>query len=491
MSATFETLMGLDRQLELAGHHPMSPWWQRQLRRFYEHRTATTFVGRVGRGGAKSHTSAKVALNETLFGDWKIGPGERHVWAFVSRTKDEASQRLTLLESFLRALRVGFDTAGDQIALRDMPRGLRVFACQVAAVSGFRCYGYSADELAKWTNADHSANPAEEVCASLDAMAITHPGARRLLISSPLGMLDHHFNAFAQGDTDDQVVAQAATWESNPGVTREQTRKLFTNERIWLREAAAIPQAGATSAFDGDAVDAAFQPRSEAGEPGQRIVVLDPSSGRKDAWTWGVCGWNWTEGSSVLTFDLVDGISSGFFSNVRADDILDRVAVVAADHDARGIHSDQREDFMLESGFARRDLYFEKHDWTSASKPVAVEQLRRLFAERRIALPPLATKAAETLRAELLSFEEKITPTGTLTFGARGSGHDDFVALLLTAMMAIGEDGEYRPGELSRQLRRANKRFADDNYEYGLNEPPLPGQRGPTRWGKNSGRGFG
>lgn len=487
MSATFETLMGLDRQLEQAGHHPLTPWWREQYRRFYSHPTAKTFVGRAGRGSAKSHSSTKVGLNETVFGDWKIGPGERHVWAFVSRTKDEASQRLALIESFLRALRVGFDTAGDQIALRDMPRGFRVFACQVAAVSGFRCYGYSADELAKWTNADHSANPAEEVCASLDAMSITHEGARRLLISSPLGMVDYHHERFELGNTADQVVARAATWEANPSVTREQTRKQFTNERIWLREAAAIPQAGATSAFDGEAVDAAFA-LEPMGEPSRRIVVLDPSSGRKDAWAWGVCGWRWPESApSVLTFDLIDGVSSGFFSNVKADDIVERVVKVHADHDALSIHSDQREAFMLESAFSRHDLSFIRHDWTSASKPEAVERLRRLFAEGRISLP-----AHEALRKELLSFEERITPTGALTFGARGSGHDDFVALLLTAVMAIGDDGEYRPGDLSRQLSRINGRlYGAGEGALGLNEPPLPNRRhSGTRWG-DRGRGFG
>ena len=47
-----------------------------------------------------------------------------------------------------------------------------------------------------------------------------------------------------------------------------------------------------------------------------------------------------------------------------------------------------------------------------------------------------------------LEFEERTSATGAFTFGARGSGHDDYVSLLLTTAMA---DAEHRlPGSPSR-----------------------------------------
>lgn len=98
---------------------------------------------------------------------------------------------------------------------------------------------------------------------------------------------------------------------------------------------------------------------------------------------------------------------------------------------------------MLRSAFERRHLRYCVHTWTSPTKTQAVEQVRRWFAEGMIALEP-----HDKLRRELLAFEEKWTSAGTLTFGARGSGHDDYVALLLTAAMA---DASEDPGEgLSR-----------------------------------------
>jgi hypothetical protein len=192
VTATFETLLALDHELESAGHHPLTPWWRDQLERWYRHPTARTLVARVGRGGAKSRTAVVVSLNEVLHGDWEVPPGEFHYWAFASQNVGEASQRLTLIERCLRDLRIPCDRVGDEIRLKDMPRGWRVFACQIGAVSGFRAFGRCGDELAKWRSADRLANPAVEVVTSMTAMTVTHEGARALLISSPMGHSDYH-----------------------------------------------------------------------------------------------------------------------------------------------------------------------------------------------------------------------------------------------------------------------------------------------------------
>ena len=63
MTATIATLRQTDERLVRAGHHPLTDVWLEQLTRFYAHSTATTLVAQVGRGGVKSHTSAKVALS--------------------------------------------------------------------------------------------------------------------------------------------------------------------------------------------------------------------------------------------------------------------------------------------------------------------------------------------------------------------------------------------------------------------------------------------
>jgi hypothetical protein len=198
MTATYETFTNLRERLANAGFPPGLPWWNEQAERFYSS-GAKRFAARVGRGGAKSTNNVDFGINETIFGDWVIPEGEVHFFAYVSQNKSEAGQRLRQIAARLRALKIPFDQSGDEIALRDLPRGFRVFGCQVGAVSGFRCFGFAADELAKWSNADHSVNPAPEVIASLRAMTVTHPGAHEFFVSSPLGVTDLHYEIIERG----------------------------------------------------------------------------------------------------------------------------------------------------------------------------------------------------------------------------------------------------------------------------------------------------
>ena len=101
------------------------------MQRWYGHPTAITLVGRVGRGGAKSHTSAKVALNEVVFGQWDVPPGEIHYFAFVSRLKEEVGQRKRLIEDFLTKLGIPFTSTGDEIVLTGRRVGFRVLAATI------------------------------------------------------------------------------------------------------------------------------------------------------------------------------------------------------------------------------------------------------------------------------------------------------------------------------------------------------------------------
>lgn len=432
MTATFQTLSSLDAQLATKGHFPLTEWWAPTLDRFYAHPTARTLIARVGRGGAKSHTSTKVSLNETLFGDWRVPPGERHLWAFVSLSKDEAAQRLTLIQRFLLDLGVGFDAKGDEIHLRDLPRGWRVMAAQVGAVSGFRCFGRSLDELAKWRNSE-GVNPAAEVAASTSAMMVTHAGAgaRSLLISSPLGTIDHHAERFELGDNSEQVIAQAPTWEANPSITVEQTKALEPDRRVWLREYAAIPQSQAGSAFDPDLVSAAFReaPKGRALHP---IGIIDASSGGGDAFAFGVAGYVQTPDSSpVLTFHHVDSIGGRFKGTLTGDRIVAAIARLFKSFGVRFVFGDQRESLFLRAEFARHGLRFIEIPWTNARKIDAVRVIREHLARKTIVFAD-----REKLRRELQNYAERITASGSITYSARGTGHDDEASLVMTAAMA-------------------------------------------------------
>ncbi|MGE5789215.1 MAG: hypothetical protein ACM3ZE_31790 [Myxococcales bacterium] len=489
--ATFENLVSIDARLAKAAIPPLTDWWRETLARWYRHPTALSLVARVGRGGCKSHTATKVALTETLLGQWQIPPGERHYFAIVSVNRSEAMQRLRLLEAMLRALGVGFERSGDEIALVDKPLGFKVFACNVGAVSGFRCIGFICDELAKWSADDAAADPAVEVIASLGAMCVTHPNARKLLVSSPLSTVDEHCRRHDMGDTNDQLVAFAPTWVANPSVTEEQTHRIEPDLRVWSREYAAIPSSELSAAFDPADIDAAFgeAPRGEWGAP---ICVIDPNSGGHDRFTLGLTAWCYPRvvipddvtcvesikydqqtGRMVRTprwFRYVPGrcAQKDCFGRVtipgiepredpyipeekpptlclrsveavpsqmgRGDAIVDYIASVCRRMRVNLIVGDQREALMLETAFRARGLRYVSLPWTNANKAEGVRRLRRLMADRALNLAP-----HDQLRSELHQYSERLTRSGSTTYGARGSGHDDFAALLITAALADNE----------------------------------------------------
>lgn len=468
-----KSLSLIDKKLKSNGVPPLTTWWQETLTRFTAH-GARRFVGRVGRGGAKSHTAVKVALAEVLGRDWPVPPGERHYYAFVSQNKSEAFQRLTQLESWLAILGAPHTRSGDEIALRDLPLGFRVFAASVGAVSGFRCIGFSADEAAKWSNADHSANPAKEVIASLRAMTVTHPNALEWVISSPLAKVDYHFELFELGTTAEQFTAWAQSWVANPAITESDTRKLENDPRVHAREYGAIPQSAALAAFPPEHVERAFTVREPAFLPAQKVLILDPSSGglvSRDNFTWAIASWcsdqldpykklvhiwgggihRWPDGTPHLTFGgmrwkprgapylafhEVGAIQGGFSGQVTGDDIADQLAKIANAHNVTDVHSDQRESLFLSAAMERRGFNFFAHAWTNSSKSNAVQLVRRWLADGSLNLP----SDCNAMKRELLSFEEVVNASGALTFTGRGKSKDDHVALLLT--LAHAENSE-------------------------------------------------
>ena len=256
-------------------------------------------------------------------------------------------------------------------------------------------------------------------------MTVTHENSPEWYITSPLTVEGFFQEQIRLGNTDYQVTAHAPSWIANPSITEEATHRLETDRRIWLREYCAIPQASVLAALDADAVERAFLPRFERDAvQARRVLVLDPSSGRSDAWTWAVVGWNvpdWfvrhRDGSVVmapwheplekssppswapyLSFDLIDGIEGAFWKTVHGDEIVDRVAALAHSLDIRTVVSDQREALMLESAFSRRRLRYAVQDWTATSKPEAVARLRRVLAEGRDPIRPARRNASTACR---------------------------------------------------------------------------------------------
>lgn len=467
----FDRLVQVDGLLVDAGFPPLSPWWRAQLQRFLVS-GRRRFVLRVGRRGGKSTSLTRLAVCVALSGVVDVPPGEVCWLVFVSTTRDEASQRLRGIRAMLDALRVAHKSTAETIELEGVRIGFRVLTCSVGGVSGWTTGMIVADEAAKWTNADGVQN-ARDVLSALRPTMATQRNAIELLSSSPLGSNDAHAQAFDMGDTDHQLVAHAPTWVANPLLPEEVTKGLEPDERVWSREYAAIPQSGAHTAIDVEGLRACVRHLSPYAEPLEGAeIVIDASGGRHDAFV--IAGFAWMlEPSSeteilwrpalddqgnitaseatpmrdrlgniipnpkwhppaprlaLLNMQSLEGAIARQYSTA---DVAGQIAWMARDVGACRVHGDQFASWSWESELARHGLRFEAHPWTQSSKSDAVIRLRQLVKERTLVIDPGLGLELEKLLDEARTFVETITPSGGISFGARGASKDDRIMTLL------------------------------------------------------------
>jgi hypothetical protein len=420
-----EKLLALDAALVAAGFPAMSPWWKSEIARFLES-GRRRWVIRAGRRAGKSTTLTRLGLAHALFGAWDVPRGDTATIVFVSVSKDEASARLRTLADLLAALRIPFDRRGDEIEIASPRRVVfRVVACNTSAVVGFTSIAIFCDEVARWEDRDHAANPAAAVVGSLAPTMATQDAGFIVLGSTPWTRDDFHAESFERGDDAHQITSYGPSWECNPTLTEERTHELEPDPAVWQREYLAIPSDATSDAFDGTDVARAFEHDLSAASFGPSFIVIDASSMAHDRFTF--ARGRVTKTSNVLAIDQIGHFPEG----ATLQQITRELQAMATRVGATLIIGDQREVLGLKSM-----ADFVSIPWTNANKVNAVARVRRYLRENALAIESGAS-ASELIRREMLSFQQKLLPSGSLTYAGRRGGHDDFVALLITAAMAL------------------------------------------------------
>lgn len=478
-SAVFAALLDISRALEKAGVPPLSPYWKNEAERFYLHSSARLLVECVGRGGDKSRTSTMMAVAETLAGDFRIPPGERHYFVHVAENRDEAAKTISIVARYLEILGVPFTRSADTIELEQLPRGIRVLACRVGAVSGFRCFGWTADENAKWDT--EGADPSAEVIASIRAMTVTHTEARGRMISSPLGIVGHFFDTWQKGDTDSQVVGHAPSWEANPSITEAQTRALEVDDRKWAREYKAIPTSELDeSLFSAAAIDRAA--RRDANEippeSGQHFVAgLDPGF-RGNGFTFVVSTAKLApDGRTIRSVVLARELRGSKSAPLDADRAIVWLKEPYQRYRLPSIRTDQYSFDVLQVLARRHGIVLTREPSTATSNLERYEKLATYLNANELEIPNLPQ-----LRADLLGVVRRITSNGFVIHLTRTSDgrHCDFApatALALTGLFRLPKP--VAPALTAAQ--RAQKEF-DDHVER-INKQQARAQRsGSSIW---------
>jgi hypothetical protein len=477
-AAVLDALLNVvDAALEQASVPPISPYWRAEAERFYGHESALLLVEMVGRGGDKSRTSTKMAIAEVLAGDFAIPRGERHYFTHVAENRDEAAKTLGVLENYLKILRVKFSRAGDTIELADMPRGFKVLACRIGAVSGWRCIGWTADECAKWNN--DGADPSAEVIASIRAMTVTHPKARGRMFSSPLGILGNFYDTWALGQTHEQVAGHAATWLANPSVTEEHTRKLERNERKWKREYAAIPtQETDESMFSATLLERATRdgPCDVPREPGVSYVAAQDPGFVENAWTFVVAAKRWVGGRVKRSIVLAREWRGTAEEPLNPEWVLQQMKPLCEKYGVDVVESDAYERFSLQAIGERVGLYVRVGSRSAVERLGRYESLITWLSDHEVDLPP-----DRQLRADLLAVQQHLTSNGfTIRMPQTPDGrHADYAPSVTLALSSCKVDPAALPVAMTnaeRELARVETQLAKE-YTFTRQRRENPGKR--------------
>jgi hypothetical protein len=465
--------LAFDDSLTAPGVPPLTSWWREGIGEWldaYENGHVLELWACVGRGASKSTALYKLALFFALFGDFAIPPGEVHFAIVLSRLKEEASKGIAIIARWLTLLGIRYRLAGDAIELADSNRGIRVCAASVAAASGWRAFFVGRDERSKWATEGAETLDADEIDTSAVAMTATHPFAPTVTAGSAWGMFGTFFEAVTGGTTADRhVLGPAPTWIAAPHISEADCRRKERDARRFAREYACEFQASVCAAFDMNAVDAAFARSIDGMVSRSPVLICDPASGGGDAFTYAAAryvwratrqwltrrthvhgaGWvtsyendehgrripnpNYQPGDDrpVMRIERFGEFAGGFWGKVSGAQIADEIARFAKANGITHGYGDQREALFLTSAFAARGITYCPITWTNVSKPAAVERVREWMRDGALSLEP-----NEALRRELLTFEERVLPSGQLSFAARRSAHDDRVALLVSTAMA-------------------------------------------------------
>ena len=475
----------VESRLQVFGREPMTPWWRGTLDAFYS-RPARQLVLRVGRRGRKSETLCLVGVLEARWGDHPVPNGDVGVVAVVSVDLREAGERLRVIDSLLTWLDIPHKTTARAIKLETIEGRpeieFRTYAATMGGVRGFTCICAILDEVAFWKDVDTGANPATEVIESLRPAMVAMPNARMFLSSSPMGMLDAHADAFAQGDSDGQMVAFAPTWLANPSVTKEATRFLCTNEQRWQREYGAIPMEGfEESLLSSSMLDKCtrsgpmFLPR----EPGCVYVAgMDPGFTR-NPWTLAISCLRWV--GEKLTRSIV-GVWQWQGTPSKPNEpeaVLKAVASIVKPYGIEVIESDQYERFGLNTIAQRPDigLYVRVSARSAAERLAMYESIVTQMSDGEIDLPP-----DKQLRADLLGIRQKLTPNGfTISLTEIGDRHCDYAPSVTLALASSWHEEPPRAARpelpthesVQREMIRklvGDARVREQEYEHG--DPP-------------------
>jgi hypothetical protein len=435
--SVYEGLLKNDEVLSNRHFPPLSPWWKKTLKSFYEN-PRQRLVVRVGRRGGKSSTLCRVIVAELMYGDHHVTPGDVGVFACISVKKAEARERLHTIKSILTALKVGHIHRGDEIRIKDRPLAARVYAASFRTAVGMTCVGIVCDEVARWRDEDTGANPAKEVLASVRPSLATMVNSHEFLSSSPWSTLDAHYEAYELGNTSEQLVAHAPTWVANPTISQSRCEQLEPDELTREREYGAIPmKAGLSSFFDGNAIEDTIDQDLHCPLPpmGHHRMTAGADFGfKRDSSAIAVVAKD-SDGHMHKLIDYME-LKPGPNEPLKPSETVAAFASVLKRNYLRSVMADHHYREAVSEYLAQNKMGLISAPGGALGNMKVYVNARSLIHQGRVRIPD-----HQQLRRDLLEVQHRPTPNGGLRIilpRRTGGGHADLVSAFVLALYQRG-----------------------------------------------------
>ena len=435
--SVYEGLLKNDEVLCRRHFPPISHWWKKTLKSFYEN-PRQRLVVRVGRRGGKSSTLCRVIAAELMYGDHHITPGDIGVFACISVKKGEARERLHTIKSILAALKVDHAHRGDEIRIKNRPLAARVYAASFRTAVGMTCVGIVCDEVARWRDEDTGANPAKEVLASVRPSLATMINSHEFLSSSPWSTLDAHYEAYELGNTAEQLTAHAPTWVANPTISQARCEQREPDELTREREYGAIPmKAGLSSFFDGYAIEDTIDQGLHCPLPPethQKLTAGADFGFKRDSSAIAVVA----KDSDGLMHKLIDymELKPSVGEPLKPSETVAAFASVLKRNYLKSVMADHHYREAVSEYLAKNKMGLISAPGGALGNMKVYVNARSLIHQGRVRIPDHAQ-----LRRDLLEVQHRPTPNGGLRIilpRRTGGGHADLVSAFVLALYQRG-----------------------------------------------------
>ena len=313
---------------------------------------------------------------------------------------------------------------------------IQTLPCHAAGARGQAIAVVILDEAAWFQGRDGSPLDPKEIWDALAPATLQFPAGRILVLSTPrwsVGWFAEQCELAATGRFPDLRHWHATTAQMDP---RPSTLAFIAGERAKdpaavAREYDAQFDSGIGAVFDSDLVRAARRPGGDLSPAAGVTYVLSIDAAFTGDTFSAMVGHR--EPSGRIVVDRIRGWRGSKAQPVQLESTLDELAELSMAYNGAPALIDQYAAEPIRQGLASRRIRVLARPWTNESKVDAVAAVRRVLYGGALSIPE-----HRDLIAELVTLEQRPTPTGRPRIAAPGSGHDDYATALMALCLHLG-----------------------------------------------------